>query len=124
MFSGSHAVASPIVIHDSAYGISSRTWNITANASYIDNQPFDGITINISATWGLLAPGSVWTYNDIYPSWLEPLKGVLKRVTHNYCKIVARPQVLVRVHAGCLDRNFDLRLFWIGFVETNGQRIQ
>jgi hypothetical protein len=86
------AVDCPIVIHDSAYGISSRTGNIIANASYIDNQPFDGITINIPATWGLLAPGSVWTYNDIYPSWLEPLKGVLKRVTHNYCKIVTRPQ--------------------------------
>jgi hypothetical protein len=65
------AVASPIVIHDSVYGISSRTGNIIANASYIDKQPFDGITINIPATWGLVAPGSVWTYNDISPSWLE-----------------------------------------------------
>jgi len=86
------AVARPFVIHDSVYGISSQARNIIANASYIDNQPFDGITINIPATWGLLAPGSVWTYNDIYPSWLEPLKGVLKRVTRNYCKIVTRPQ--------------------------------
>jgi hypothetical protein len=29
------------------------------------------------------------------------------------------PQVVVRVHAGSLDRNFHRRLFWIGFVETN-----
>ena len=79
-------------MHECSYGTASRTSNIIANARWIDSLPFDGITINIPATWGLLTPGSVWTYNDIYPNWLGPLKGVLKKVTHNYCKIVTRPQ--------------------------------
>jgi hypothetical protein len=85
-------IASPIIVHFNGDGIANCTSNILANASYIDSQPFDGITINISPTWDLLAPGQVYTYDQIYGPWLQPLKGVLKNVTHNYCQVVARPQ--------------------------------
>lgn len=82
--------AAPLLIHDSAYGTDSRTQNILTNLAYIDSLPFDGITINIPATWGNLAPGNVASYSGIYTGWLEPLKGKLKKVTHNYVKMVVR----------------------------------
>jgi hypothetical protein len=56
-------------------GMSSRTGPILKNLSYIDSLPFDGIMINIPATWGLLAPGNVADYNGIYTNCLAPLKG-------------------------------------------------
>jgi hypothetical protein len=80
-----------IIVHDQAGNVlSSRTNNILKNLSYIDSLPFDGITLNIPATWTLLAPGNVANYNDIYGQWLAPLKGKLHKVTHNYVKIVTR----------------------------------
>jgi hypothetical protein len=51
--------------HDQKGGISSRTGPILNNLSYIDSLPFDGITINIPATWGLLAPGNIADHNEI-----------------------------------------------------------
>jgi hypothetical protein len=80
--------AVPLIIQSG--GISSRTGNILKNLAYIDSLPFDGITINIPATWDTLAPGVVASYSDIYDNWLGPLKGQLKKVVRNYVKLVAR----------------------------------
>jgi hypothetical protein len=85
-----YAGSNRILIHNQGNSLSNRTSNILANRAYVDSLPFDGITLNIPATWSLLAPGNVASYSDIYTNWLAPLKGQLKNVTHNYVTIVTR----------------------------------
>lgn len=60
-----------------------RTDSILANLDHINSLPFDGIAVNISASW-LLMRGEPLDYNQHFASWLEPLRGRLPNFEHNF----------------------------------------
>jgi hypothetical protein len=53
--------------------VSARTQFILPNADHINSLPFDGIVVNIPASWSSLSPGAVVTEADV-KFWLDPLK--------------------------------------------------
>ncbi len=52
--------------------VSARTQFILPNAAHIENLPFDGIVVNIPASWSQMTPGVVVTEADVR-EWLAPL---------------------------------------------------
>ncbi len=53
--------------------VSARTQFILPNADHINSLPFDGIVVNIPASWSSMSPGAVVTEADV-KVWLDPLK--------------------------------------------------
>lgn len=53
-------------------GVAARTQSILANADHIRSLPFDGITVNIPASWAWMSPGVTVTRAEAR-LWLEPL---------------------------------------------------
>ena len=62
--------------------VSARTQFILPNAAFIKSLPFDGIVVNIPASWSQMTPGVVVTAADVH-DWLEPLAG-FNAGMHNY----------------------------------------
>ncbi len=56
---------------------------------YIESLPFDGMVINIPATWYAMLAEPL-SYRWIYDDWLEPLKGIYSRFTRNFVRAVVR----------------------------------
>jgi RTX calcium-binding nonapeptide repeat (4 copies) len=52
--------------------VSARTQFILANEAHIDSLPFDGIVVNIPASWSQMSPGAVVLEADVR-AWLAPL---------------------------------------------------
>lgn len=65
-------VPSPVPLILFTSGIQARTSAILANADYIRSLPFDGITVNIPASWSWMSPGAVITRAEAR-LWLQPL---------------------------------------------------
>jgi hypothetical protein len=53
--------------------VSARTQFILPNEDHINSLPFDGIIVNIPASWSSMSPGAVVTEADV-KFWLDPLK--------------------------------------------------
>jgi hypothetical protein len=53
--------------------VSARTQFILPNAEHINSLPFDGIIVNIPASWLSMTPGQVFTEENVR-YWLDPLK--------------------------------------------------
>jgi hypothetical protein len=53
--------------------VSARTQFILPNEGHINSLPFDGIVVNIPASWSSMSPGAVIIEADV-KSWLDPLK--------------------------------------------------
>jgi hypothetical protein len=53
--------------------VSARTQFILPNEEHINSLPFDGIIVNIPASWSAMSPGAVVTEADV-KYWLDPLK--------------------------------------------------
>jgi RTX calcium-binding nonapeptide repeat (4 copies) len=53
--------------------VSARTQFILPNADHINSLPFDGIIVNIPASWSSMSPGAIVTEADV-KFWLDPLK--------------------------------------------------
>jgi hypothetical protein len=53
--------------------VSARTQFILPNEAHINSLPFDGIVVNIPASWSSMSPGAVVTEADV-KYWLDPLK--------------------------------------------------
>lgn len=62
--------------------VSARTQFILPNAAFIKSLPFDGIVVNIPASWSQMSPGVVITAADVH-DWLDPLVG-FNQGMHNY----------------------------------------
>ena len=62
--------------------VSARTQFILPNAAFIKSLPFDGIVINIPASWSQMSPGAVVTAADVH-DWLDPLVD-FNAGMHNY----------------------------------------
>ena len=62
--------------------ISARTQFILPNAGFIKSLPFDGIVVNIPASWSQMSPGVVITAAEVH-DWLDPLTGFNDGM-HNY----------------------------------------
>ena len=67
-----------------------RTQSILRNLDFILAQPFDGVVLNIPASWSVMQPGVTLTYDSIYRSWLEPLKTRFNSKRRNYVLAVVR----------------------------------
>jgi Ca2+-binding RTX toxin-like protein len=52
--------------------VSARTQFILPNEAHINSLPFDGIVVNIPASWSSMSPGAVVTEADVR-TWLAPL---------------------------------------------------
>ncbi len=52
--------------------LSARTQFILENRAYIESLPFEGMVINIPASWNAMSPGVIVTEADVR-EWLEPL---------------------------------------------------
>lgn len=64
-----------------------RTPYILENIDYIESLPFDGMVVNIAPSWSIMR-GQPVTYDDIYPRWLEPLRGKFQRFTQNFVEVL------------------------------------
>lgn len=53
--------------------VSARTQFITQYRDHIESLPFDGMVVNIPASWSLMSPGTVLTRAEVQ-TWLTPLK--------------------------------------------------
>ncbi len=62
--------------------VSARTQFILPNVAFIKSLPFDGIVVNIPASWSQMTPGVVVIAADVH-DWLEPLAG-FNAGMHNY----------------------------------------
>lgn len=62
--------------------VSARTQFILPNADFIKSLPFDGIVVNIPASWSQMSPGVVISAADVH-DWLDPLAG-FNAGMHNY----------------------------------------
>jgi hypothetical protein len=60
----------PLILFTS--GVQARTQFILPNAEYIRSLPFDGITVNIPASWSWMSPGVTITRAEVR-EWLQPL---------------------------------------------------
>lgn len=52
--------------------VSARTQFILENRAYIESLPFEGMTVNIPASWNAMTPGVIVTLADVR-EWLVPL---------------------------------------------------
>src|SRR5262245_4666863 len=64
-----------------------RTPYSLANLDYIESLPFDGMVVNIPASWDLMR-GRPLTYAQAYDHWLAPLQGKFKRFTQNFVEVM------------------------------------
>ncbi len=81
--------AAPLVLDEGCCGTSSRPWTMADHLGYIDTLPFDGIALNIPATWDLMTPGASLSYATISDS-LAPITGKLTKVNENFVKVVVK----------------------------------
>ncbi|MBA3704643.1 MAG: T9SS type A sorting domain-containing protein [Bacteroidetes bacterium] len=67
-------------------GVDTRTKCVIQNINTIESMPFDGMSLNMVASWGLMKPGQSFSYNAIYNE-LGPLKGIFKKFTKNFVTV-------------------------------------
>lgn len=70
--------------------LSARTPQLVRNAAHVDSLPFDGITVNVPASWAVMEPGARLDYREVHDKWLAPLRGRFERVTRNFVLAMAR----------------------------------
>jgi RTX calcium-binding nonapeptide repeat (4 copies) len=120
--------------------VSARTQFILPNANYINSLPFDGIVVNIPASWSNMSPGAAINEADVR-TWLEPLKN-FNATKHNYlameidrpgdlfddaawAKVVANWKIIGKVAAdtgfkGILFDNEEYAGHWQDYVAQTG----
>ena len=59
---------------------------VARNVDYIETLPFDGITVDIPASFSLMR-GEPITYSEMYDDGLEPLTHAFKRMHHNFVMV-------------------------------------
>ncbi|HEY7036399.1 MAG TPA: hypothetical protein VH482_34035 [Thermomicrobiales bacterium] len=64
-----------------------RTPYILANLDYIESLPFDGMVVNIPASWDVMR-GRPLAYQHIYDHWLAPLQGKFTHFTQNFVEVM------------------------------------
>ena len=68
-----------------------RTGALLANAKHVEALPFDGVVINVPASWQLMGPGVRLERAELR-RWLEPLEGLNARMEDNFLlAVVDRP---------------------------------
>ena len=74
-----------LIYHEST--LRHRRQGILANADRLGELPFDGITVNMPASWFAMT-NDRWTYDDSYDNWIAPIEGLLNNpangLTDNY----------------------------------------
>jgi hypothetical protein len=70
--------------------LSARSGSILANLDFILSQPFDGIVLNIPASWSVMEPGVVLDYDSVHRPWLQPLAAGFNDRRRNFVLAVAR----------------------------------
>src|SRR4051812_50116069 len=53
--------------------IAARTPNLMANSDYIDRLPFDGLTVNVTASWSVMQSGGRADDGGVDGSWPGPV---------------------------------------------------
>ncbi|MEM7737886.1 MAG: DUF4832 domain-containing protein, partial [Deinococcota bacterium] len=61
-------------------------YTLLANINYVESLPFDGMVVNIPASWYAMS-GERWAYEDFYTDWLEPAEGLFQTFDHNFLKL-------------------------------------
>jgi hypothetical protein len=79
----------PYVIYLDGYsGDGARTPSILENLSYLESLPFDGIVLDIPATWNVMKPGVSLDYTSEYTNFIAPLQGKLGKFSFNMVRAV------------------------------------
>jgi hypothetical protein len=71
-------------------GLSSRTQILLENLDHVRATPFDGLTINIPASWDGTLKTTQLDYDVVYGDWLAPLVGTLPKLSRSYLLMVVR----------------------------------
>jgi hypothetical protein len=84
-FTGAPKTKQPpyLIYHDGNPGVGDRTFDILANLEHIESLPFDGIAIDIPASWQVMG-GQPLNYAQVYQDWLKPLEGKFQNLQHNF----------------------------------------
>jgi hypothetical protein len=79
----------PYVIYlDGSGGVPARTASVLENLSHIESLPFDGIVLDIPATWNVMKRGVKLDYDSEYQTFVQPLQGKLDKFSFNMLRAV------------------------------------
>ena len=82
------AATSEVILLQS--NVSARRDSLLGNLSVVANSPFDGIVINMPATYTAMLNTQTLDYNNVYGYWLQPLVGTMPKLRNSYINVNLR----------------------------------
>jgi PEP-CTERM motif len=70
--------------------LSSRTQFLLQNLDHVAASPFDGVALNIPATWSGTLKTERLSYTSVFNDWLQPLVGRMPKLAGSYLRVNLR----------------------------------
>jgi hypothetical protein len=86
-FSANAATTEVILLQSN---VAARRDSLLNNLSLVANSPFDGLVINMPATYTTMLNTAPIDYNSVYGYWLQPLVGAMPKLQNSYVNVNLR----------------------------------